>query len=577
MPVWTPWSECPLPLMSAAVAADLTRMSVYAPESLREAVPVPAGLRARFDSTARADLRRFRRGVLALGVTLMAFAFLPFVLAAVHAARTHQLFLGAAGFYPYDELQYLAWVRDAQHGLIRNLYGSAGSALFVHPMWSPSGWLQALTGISDAAIMGFWRAVGVIVLVAGCARLAARHIGLGAPRRRTLAVAAALLAGLSPLTVVLALAAGHGSILLSAGAELIPAAAVWDWAPLAIALGLMPFVIERIERLVDGSASRRDTSAAAGLAVLIAWLHPWQGEIVMLVGVGLAVWHWVEVRGRVPLRALARRLLPLAAVLTATGLPLIYYLLLSKVDRGWATASATDVWLERIPLEVLLGLVAPAVALVLVLWRRFGGRDGDRVLIAWALATALTVAVTSSGQYRALDGITIPVAVLVIRRWPSRAATKRRLAVWALVAAALAPAAIPAVEGINGLSDPATRAYEWVGRDDAAAARAAGAVAAGRPVLTTPELGAALPALADAAAWIGHPVWTPHFSQRVIQSYLFTGGGMTGAEIRRLVLSVGARAVVSSCRLPAPGLARELAPLRFTAERFGCATLYRAR
>jgi len=77
------------------------------------------------ETTARRT-RRWRITVIAIAAVALTWAFAPFVLVALDAAAHHRVFLGVAGYYPMDGLQYLAWVRDAHDGVIRNLYGSLG-------------------------------------------------------------------------------------------------------------------------------------------------------------------------------------------------------------------------------------------------------------------------------------------------------------------------------------------------------------------------------------------------------------------------------------------------------------------
>ena len=110
----------------------------------------------------RRRARGWRTAVIAVGAIALTWAFAPFVLVALDAAAHHRVFLGVAGYYPMDGLQYLAWVRDAHDGLIRNLYGSRGHAVFVHPMYSLTGLLQGATGVGSPAIMAFWKAVGAL-------------------------------------------------------------------------------------------------------------------------------------------------------------------------------------------------------------------------------------------------------------------------------------------------------------------------------------------------------------------------------------------------------------------------------
>jgi hypothetical protein len=392
------------------------------------------------------------------------FAFAPFVIVATAAARHHGVFLGVDSPDPLDGLQYLAWVRDAHNGLIRNLFGSAhDAAIFLHPMWSPSGWLQAATGVSDAAIMVFWTAVGALVLFAGCVRLVTRHLPPQRPAARVIALCLALFSGLTPLVLLLPHVDPLASVDLGlAGEDMISAASLWGYVPMAIAVGLMPFAIDGVSRLLDGRGDRRTVVRTAAIGLFVAWLHPWQGETLIVLAVGLAAWSRLDVRtaraaARVASRSRGEANFRLAApllVVAATGAPLLYYLILSRVDAGWAVAEATD-RAATIPWPLIVLCVAPLALIVLIAGRRIAGDRAARGLLLWPLSTLLVIALTRSGQDRALAGIGVPIAVLVVRAWP----TDLRRARWALatgaaVAVALAPTAIYAAHTIVGLSNP---------------------------------------------------------------------------------------------------------------------------
>src|SRR5947209_17817972 len=88
---------------------------------------------------------RGRHGALdwaALGV-LLAWGVAPMAVMIVHALSTHLRLTGADGTIAADQLQYLAWVRDASsHGLAGDLFTLPPSAhVFLHPLFTLSGLL----------------------------------------------------------------------------------------------------------------------------------------------------------------------------------------------------------------------------------------------------------------------------------------------------------------------------------------------------------------------------------------------------------------------------------------------------
>jgi hypothetical protein len=547
--------------------------------------------------------RSFAVPLVAIGVVLAVFAFAPFIIAAVDAAHRHRDSLGVDSWDPMDGLQYLAWVRDAHNGLIRNLFGSGrDGAVFLHPMWSPSGWVQAATGVSDTAIMAFWTAVGALVLLAGCARLVVQQLPPERPTARVIALCLALFGGLTPLVLLLPaidIAAPNDARL--AGEDLISAASLWGYAPMAIAVGLMPFAIEGVSRLIDGRRDRRTVLGTAALGLLVAWLHPWQGESLIAVSAGLAAWwlydrsaarsRWgARSRGGARARPAAgppdrrpggrhdrRRLMsglgaPLL-VLVATAAPLLYYLILSKVDAGWAVAELAD-RAATIPWPLIVLCVAPLALLAVIAGRRAGGDHAARGLALWPLATLLVVAGTRSGQDRALVGIGIPVAVLLVRVWPTGLHRARWvLAAAAGVAATLVPAGIYVAETINGLGSPYFTTVAELKPSDVRASALAARASGEQPILAPAALGTAIPALTDAASWVGHPIWTPDYGSRAQRSGALFAGSMTGPQARAFVRAVGTRALVEPCGWTAR-LEPALAPLGFRQVQVGCSRVY---
>jgi hypothetical protein len=535
----------------------------------------------------RLSARRWRAAVFAIAAIVLAWAMAPFVLVWLDAAAHHRVFLGVAGYYPMDGLQYLAWVRDARAGLIRNLYGALGQPVFVHPMYSLTGIVQAATGIGSVAIMAFWKVVGALVLLAGCARLVARSIPGARPARRTVALILALFGGFTPLVALLPWLDRYtlGTDFTRAAGDLVPVMALWDYAPLAIALGLMPFVIDRVERLVAAREGRRGTLGTAALGLLVAWLHPWQGITLIAVAGGLVLWRAQESRDRSGrgLASAARAVLaacagPLGLVVGATATPVLYYLLLSRVDGGWATSELNSVSAAVIPGLITLTCVVPLAVIGVASARRTHFQPRTRAPLLWLLATLFTILVSPTGQYRALDGLAIPVAVLVVLAWPERSARLRARGSAALaLAAALVPFGCFAAGAIGHLRSGPVTAYSELQPSDVRAARLGADGAHGAPVLTLAPLGTAVPALTGAVSWLGHPIWTADYIERKTRAIDLFSGAMDTDHARRFVLSTGAGAVVEPCG-SAARLTPALAALGFHATRVGCSVVYtRAR
>ncbi|MHB8658509.1 MAG: hypothetical protein ACYC91_11235 [Solirubrobacteraceae bacterium] len=509
----------------------------------------------------------------------VAWTFLPPLAVALHAASHGRVFLGAAGLWPMDQLQYLAWARDAgSHGLISDLYGSGGRAVFVHPIWSLTGLAQSMFGFGDAAVLMFWQAVSLLVLLGGCMRFIWTRLGSSSPARRGAALAVCLFGGLTPLVAVLAQldpSSASGNF-KDATDSLLSGGSLWGYAPLSIAIGLMPWAIEALEALLTGRSSPRTLIRAAGLGALISWLHPWQGEELLVIGLGLAAASLRDCGIRSPLRtALARPRTLLAPVVAGVAIlvPLAYYLLLSHIDPGWRTSAQASIAGSLIPWPVVITYLVPLALVVLIAARRTVLDRPGRVLVLWPAACLITVAVTQNGQYRALSGVAIPIGVLAVRAWPRVRSGRAHLAAVLALMATLGPATAYLAFTFRHLKDRTTVAYAEPAPSDLRAAVLAAELGAGRPILTPVALGTAVPALTDARVWVGHPIWTPeHLIRDAEAEQLFTGA-FTPAVSRALVRTSRARALIEPCGY-AGQLEHVLAPLGFSPRPVGCAVVY---
>ena len=100
--------------------------------------------------------------------------------------------------------------------------------------------------------------------------------------------------------------------------------------------------------------------------------------------------------------ALAR---PMVLVAGAIVVPVLYYLLLSHVDGGWATSELNSISTAVIPGLVTLTCLVPLAAIGILAARRLGPDPRMRAPLLWLLATLCTIAISPSGQYRASTGL----------------------------------------------------------------------------------------------------------------------------------------------------------------------------
>jgi hypothetical protein len=308
------------------------------------------------------------------------------------------------------------------------------------------------------------------------------------------------------------------------------------------------------------AVERRRIALAAVAGLLVSWVHPWQGMVLIGIAVAIAVWTGPR-----------RAIWPLALPLAATAVPLGYFAALARIDPAWGDGSE-DIgypheWL------FLAGALAP-----LALFALAGALRGrplreldlqERMLLLWPIVTLVIYAVLDrTFIYNVLSGLTIPLAILAVRGG-------RRLPRWvaavAVVAVTLPGLVNLVIEFRNGLGAGNSPRYLEAGEADALrflddSPREGG-------VLTRLYLGQAVPAHSGRRTYVGHTVWSPDFGERVDATERLFAGDMAPAEARALVRRTGAAFVVQDC-IERADLTATLGPLVRRKHVFGCATVY---
>lgn len=185
---------------------------------------------------------------------------------------------GTESAYVVDQLQYLAWIRDAStHVLASNLFVLHSTPHdYLQPIVAISGGLVAL-GVTPPIALLAWQPVAIgalFVTVRGFVR---------AQLSGRLAVRAAL-----PLALFAGLPSMYFDLWLP----------FWTWgyqeALLALACAIGSLLLYH-----RGREGGWHLWAAAVLGALASWLHPWQGEILlMLVVAGEAImWIGADAQG----------------------------------------------------------------------------------------------------------------------------------------------------------------------------------------------------------------------------------------------------------------------------------------
>jgi hypothetical protein len=473
-----------------------------------------------------------------------------------------RVWTGTDGVYVVDQLQYLAWIRDAsQHGLVSNLFVlRATPADYLQPAIVISGGLSAL-GVAPWLSLLLWKPIAVGACFVAVRRYVA-HCLVGRWERRA--------------ALVLALFFGSVTVIYgSAGAigDLFPGFLAWGYAFGLLALAAVVGALLCHERALSGD---RVAWAPGLLGALASSLHPWNGELLILVVLGAEAVAWRHRRPTPP------RLAQPAVTVAATAVPLAYYLLLGRLDLSWRLARVASkhsfpLWSIALELLPLLVVALPAY------------RDAPRSFLeaatrVWPIAALALFALSSTGlgatPLHAFQGITVPLSVLAVtglRRAGFERLPHCRLVGWVAVAVLTVPATVDQLNSARQLVAPRVGTPNFITADER---RALGYLAADpQPggVISRSYLGALVPAATGRHTFVGDCIWSqPDCAGRLVTVRRLFAASLSASAARRFVLTSGARFLLADCRR-APSLDRLLGSVLLSERRFGCARVYRVR
>jgi hypothetical protein len=465
---------------------------------------------------------------------------------------------GTDGVYIVDQLQYLAWIKDASHHLFAsNLFVLRHTpADYFQPAVAISGGLAAL-GIAPWVTLLLWKPIAVVASF--LAIRAYVHRTVDGPRARLAAIILALFFGC--FTVI------YGAV--GVIGDLFPGFLSWGYTfgLLALAAMVASFVLYDRAR-----AAGRLTIVPGLLGAAAGLLHPWNGEVlaVAIVGAELMLWMW----GREKQRALA---LP-ALTVGASAIPLIYYFLLGHADLSWQLARQAS---HSFPLSSILLAIAPLLVVALPSYARRPETFLAAATRAWPLA-ALFIFLTSTyvvnaTPLHAFQGITLPLAVLAVQGVERLGWNRLRYRTAAAVAAVgllTVPATAEELRTAYKLASPTAGNANFITHDERAALDYLEDDPQPGGVLTRAYLGAAIPGKTGRRTFVGDCLWSqPHCDRRDNLSQALFTGGLSIRAGRRFVRSAGARFVLSDCKSYG-NLRRILAPMLIAVHHFGCATVY---
>jgi hypothetical protein len=517
---------------------------------------------------------RVTRGELALLAALVVWGLFPVVLLLIHAAHTHTRLTGADGLIGADgelggdQLQYLAWIRDASaHGLAADLFRLTDiRRVYLEPLFTISGGLYRL-GVPLSVAYLVFKPVAIVALGAGAVAWARRMFGDQAGARAA-TVALSLFLSVPASELFGWTHSGKGGLsfpLFLLGSELHGADKIWGYVPSAIALGLMPIALLATERALAPEAAGRPSRArragplalAAGAALIAAWLHPWQGITLILILAGLVALR----RGR--------GVTTLAAPAVAAALPLLYYYVLSHADPAWSLASTYEAT-KRAPAITLIVGFGPLALIAAPGLRRPRGEMIEQALLLWIAATFINYFVNKSFPPHAYQGLAFPFSVLAVRgfqrlRLPA-------VAGWAAVGLLTMPGMfLDARKLVRTYDKPLVQYY--LPHDDVAALSWVTHHAPPGGVLAPTPFASVIPSQTGRAVWVGNGYWSRDYPEQSKLAKRLFRGHMRKTVARSFVASTGARILVADCQHGAD-LTKALGPLLASTHTFGCARVY---
>jgi hypothetical protein len=465
---------------------------------------------------------------------------------------------GTDGFFIVDQMQYLAWIQSASHHLlVSNLFvlRSTPSDYF-QPAVAISGAIAAL-GVAPWLALLLWKPVAVVGTFFALRAYAHRTVTTTGQRRAVIAIG--LFFG--SFSVV------YGSFGIVG--DMMPGWLSWGYPFGLIAVALIVFAL-----LGYGQARERGELAwAPGLLGAVAsTLHPWQGELLILIVAMAELIRWREHR-----RGQGLGLPVLTLVLT--GAPLVYYLALGHIDLSWGLAREASkhtfsLW------TIALG-IAP-LGLVAALGYRGRPRSFLELLTRlWPLAALLiwllSASALSATPLHAFNGITLPLAVLAVtgvtrQRW--HRVPRARIAGALALAAATIPANAYAIAVAPTYVAPTPGNPNFITRDERNALAFLRRDPDDGGVLTQFYLGETVPAQTGRHTLVGDCLWSqPACMPRSLAADALFTGKMIRVQARAFVISSGARFLLTSCT-PHVNLRRMLGPLIVSVHRFGCAAVF---
>ena len=505
-----------------------------------------------------------RRG-LAGALLCLAVGTLPYLVGFLRAPEG-RLYTGLMFDVP-DHAQYWTWVTSSRHGLFipNAMTPEPNAASFLNPMMWILAQVQALFGLSFAALFQWWRVAAAVVVGPALAVIALR-LSRSADQARV-AFWIALAGG------------GLGWILVGAKYALGLADApfphaIYTFEPntwfgllgypyLPLAQGFMCIALVGAFRVHTAPSPHAWAACAIG-ALGVALLHAY--DLVVVYAVVGTFWIVELVRGRgIPWRFSWAIVLILACSAPLAG----YYQYLTSADPLWRSIltqyTNAGVWTPPPPLLVVL-LGAPLVLAAIRLKGLAWDHAGTRFAACWALIGVVIIYVPTVFQIKLLAALQVPLAILAADLWCARVApwlsqwTARRfgasVAGWApalVLALLVLPTNLYLVAWrLIELRRPGSDLY--VTADESAALDAlATSTGPGDVALAVESVGRWVPNQGQTRAYLAHWAMTNKYLERRDVVERFFSDGVDDAWRQRLLAENGVTYVVWTDRHRAQG------------------------
>jgi hypothetical protein len=478
----------------------------------------------------------------------------------------HLVWTGGDGLIPMDDLQYLSWIRDvSKHFLASDLFVlRATHHDYIEPLVGVAGGLTALGIAPKYALLLLTPPVVVALFFS------------------VRAYSATLFAGLWERRIVLLLAFFFGSFGLVQD-NWLPFL-TWGYLPAVGAIAAVPAA------LVSYDYARRNDRLLwlpALFGFLASWLHPWQGEELLLLLIGaeaLVRWRPSVLAGPATAREAweSRRFdaltLPLLTV-AGTLLPLVYYLALDRLDPIWALGSQAAALHRPLP-AILLGFV-PLLIVAGFAYRVKPTSFTQLATMIWPAAALVVYLLCQAGlgstSLHAFGGLTIPLAALAVIGWRNISAQAwrhdRRLIVL-LVVAVTVPASIVQVARVPGIVGVSIHHLDFISLGDQRAIQYLADDPQPGGVLAPYNVGAVVPSETDRRSYDGDLFWSvPDEPERNRLATRLFSGLLSKPQALAFVRHSGAHFLLSPCNLRAD-MWHVVGRLIHNDVRFGCATVY---